>query len=130
MQLLGTKEIKVMSITCRDSDRRLPPTRAGIDAMKRTLEETGQQTAIAVYMFMRGRYQVIAGATRVHAAAELGWNKIRADIWGGSAEDHGIHERTENAVRRVLTDKQTADMRAEIKELQRQKLERELATVG
>jgi len=122
MQCEQTRGIRVMQVSCDDTDRVLPPTRTAIEAMKESLRQSGQISEISVHPVTRNSYRVIAGATRLRAAAELGWKTIRASIWSGSAIDFQIHELTENVERRELTGKQRRDMRGKIKELQRQRL--------
>lgn len=117
-----TKQIKVLQISCRDSDRHLPPQRSAIEAMKKSLEAVGQVTPISVYPITRNTYRVITGATRFRAAAELRWKTISASIWSGSVIDFQLHELVENVDRRELTGKQRREMRMKIKQLQAEKL--------
>jgi hypothetical protein len=117
-----TKDIPVLQVSCSDAERYLPPARSAVDAMKNTLEQNGQVNPIGVYPITRNSYRLISGATRFRAASELGWQKIRASIWTGTAVDFEIHELAENADRSGLTSQQRREMRAKIKELQRQQL--------
>jgi ParB-like chromosome segregation protein Spo0J len=115
-----TKDIRVLSVSCSDDQRYLPPTSAAIEAMKESLKAHGQINPIGVYPITSNTYRLISGATRFRAASEMGWRTIRASIWSGSAVDYQIHELTENIDRRELDAKQRREMRAKIKELQRQ----------
>jgi hypothetical protein len=117
-----TKQIKVLQISCRDSDRHLPPQRKAIEEMKKSLAAVGQVTPISVYPITRNTYRVITGATRFRAAAELRWKTISASIWSGSVTDFQLHELVENVERRELTGPQRREMRMKIKQLQAEKL--------
>jgi ParB-like nuclease family protein len=130
MQCEGTKDIKVLQISCSDADRELPPLRAAIEAMKKSLQTTGQISPIGVHPVTRNTYRVIVGATRFRAASELGWTTIRASIWNGSANDFLIHQLAENVERRDLSAEQRRNMRAKIRELQRQQVANVKAAKG
>lgn len=119
MQCERTKDISVLEVSYNDSDRHLPPTRAAIDAMKKSLEAHGQIHPISVYPITTNSYRLIAGATRFRAASELHWETIRASIWMGKADEFEMHELVENVDRREVPGEQRRKMRARIKELQK-----------
>lgn len=122
MQHEKTKEVKVVQISCSDSDRHLPPSRKAIDTIKKSLEENGQINPISVYPVTHNSYRVIAGATRFRAASELGWQMIRVSVWSGSTIDFQLHELIENLDRRELSGAQRKEMRYKIKHLQKDRL--------
>jgi hypothetical protein len=122
MQCERTIDIKVHSVSCSDEDRHLPPTKEAIEAMKESLTAHGQILPIGVYPVARNSYRLIVGATRFRAASELGWENIRASIWIGTTLEFQLYELVENVNRRELTGKQRREMRAKIKDLQRQRL--------
>ena len=117
-----TKDINVMAISYSESDRYLKPTRAAIDAMKKSLAMDGQINPISLYPVTLNKYRLIAGATRFVAAMELGWKTIRASVFSGSAIDFQIYELIENVERRELGKEQRADMKARIRQLQSERL--------
>lgn len=117
-----TKDINVMAISYSESDRYLKPTRAAIDAMKKSLAMDGQINPISLYPVTLNKYRLIAGATRFVAAMELGWKTIRASVFSGSAIDFQIYELIENVERRELGKEQRADMKTRIRQLQSERL--------
>src|SRR5262245_18669758 len=122
MRAVVTRDIKVLNVSCNDGDRHLKPTSTAIEAMMKSLREVGQINPISVYQIVRGHFRLIAGATRFRAASALKWDNIRATIWSGSALDYLIHELVENVDRRELTGDQRREMKAKIKELQRERM--------
>lgn len=122
MRQVATRDIRVLNVACNDDERHLKPTQAAIEGMMKSLQEYGQIHPISVYQIVRGQYRLIAGATRFRAASALKWEFISATIWSGSAVEYKIHELAENVDRRELTGAQRRDMKARLKELQRERL--------
>src|SRR5262245_33896844 len=122
MRRVATREIKVLHVACGDGDRYLKPRPDAIEAMKKSLQEHGQINPISVYQIVRGKFRLIAGATRFRAASALHSNTILTIIWSGSNLDYIIHELTENADRRELTGLQRREIKTKIRELQRERL--------
>jgi ParB-like nuclease domain len=122
MQYERTKDIKVLQISCSDSERYLPPEPIAVETMKKLLRDLGQIHPISVYPITRNSYRLISGATRFRAAVALQWKTIRASIWTGSAIDFEIHELAENVGRHELSAAKRKEMRAKIKELQARQL--------
>jgi ParB/RepB/Spo0J family partition protein len=125
-----TKDIKTLQVSCSDKERHLPPERAAVEAMKKSLRENGQINPIGVYPITHNTYRLISGATRFRAASEMGWETIRASIWSGSAIEFELHELIENVDRRSLTNNQRREMREKIKALQHQMLADVIASKG
>jgi hypothetical protein len=122
MRRVATREIKVLHVACGDGDRYLKPTPEAVEAMKKSLQEHGQINPISVYQIVRGKYRLIAGATRFRAASALHWDTILATIWSGSSLDFKIHELIENVDRRELAASQRREIKVKIKELQRERM--------
>lgn len=103
-------------------DRIIPPTKARIDAMARSLSgPLGQLVPILIAKHLYSSWRVVTGATRLAAATQLGWKQIEATIIGADnsfeyqlieiAENLHRHDLSEGE-RSVLEQKQ-ADLSAE-----------------
>jgi len=116
-----TKEIDALSVHI--GERRLHPTQDDVAKMMKSIEAFGQIHPIRVYPITSKTYQLISGATRLQAFIKLGEKKILATVCvGDSSLDYEIEERVENVERRGLSVDQRRELRAEIKELQKQAL--------
>jgi ParB-like chromosome segregation protein Spo0J len=113
-------------------DRIMPPTKARIDAMAKSLSSPlGQLLAILVTKYLHSAWRVVCGATRLQAAKELGWKEINATIISaGNETEYQLIEIAENLDRHNLSKAECARLKSKNKELRAQRLEqfkRELA---
>jgi hypothetical protein len=96
-------------------NRILYPSKARIAAMAKGLTDLGQLYPILITKHLRA-WRVVAGATRLLAAKELGWDQIETIIIGADNEyDYRLIEIEENLNRNDLT----ASERKRLKELNR-----------
>jgi hypothetical protein len=106
-------------------ERILPPTPERIEAMKKSLAEHRKLLTPALVRKAPTGFQMIAGATRLLAARELGWKEIEATII--EADDEATYELleiVENVDRHDLTADERTKLRAREKQLRAQRLAR------
>jgi len=113
-------------------DRIIYPTKARIDAMAKSLSgPLGQLQPILVTKYLHSAWKVVAGATRLLAAKDLGWKQIRATIISADNDiEYQLIEIAENLDRHDLSDGERTRLKNKNKELRAQQLEefeRELA---
>jgi ParB-like chromosome segregation protein Spo0J len=115
-----TIDVKIMDIGILD--RILKPTQERIDAMANALGERGQLTPILITKD-EVPWRIVAGATRLLAAYDLGWPTIRATVVSGSEQELLLIEIDENLQRHNLSDDELALLKAKRKELRGERLE-------
>lgn len=125
MQREPEKEIAVMLI--ETGNRFLPVSDKDRAAMAKSLDEYGLQVPISVRRVTSEDYRVIAGATRLLAARDLGWSKIRAVVVSGTADELLEHELVENVDRKNLTAAQRKAVQKKLRELRRERVAAEKA---
>ena len=116
-----TKMIDVASI--RIGDRILKPNKAQIAAMAKSLKsDLGQLNPILITKHLLA-WRVVAGATRLMAAQELGWDQIEATIIGADNEfEYKLIEIAENFDRHDLSEAERKRLKDTDKELRAQRL--------
>jgi hypothetical protein len=127
---LDTRNVSVGNVHILE--RVLFPTKARIDAMAKSLSGSlGQLQPILVTKHLHSAWRVVAGATRLLAAKQLGWKHIRATIISANNDiEYQLIEIAENLDRHDLSDNERARLKKKDKELRAQKiaeLEAELA---
>lgn len=69
-------------------NRLRPVSRAGVEALLASIAETGvMKDAIHIRKHHSGELRLIAGAHRLAAATELGWEDIEAKVWADVTDD-------------------------------------------
>lgn len=87
--LLQQTRAKTSEIVVRDRLR--PVSAAGVAALISSIEETGvMKDAIHLRKKKDGRLYLVAGAHRLAAALELGWDEIEAKIWAEVTDDWAL----------------------------------------
>ena len=115
----ATNNVRVDAI--QTINRILPTTPERIIAMANALGERGQLTPILVTKHGK-EWRVVAGATRLGAAVELGWEYIKATIVSGTEQELQLMEIEENLDRADWTDTERALLKAKHKELRAARL--------
>ena len=117
-----TKMIDVTSI--KIEERILKPTKARVAAMAKSLSsDLGQLYPILITKHLRC-WRVVAGATRLMAARELGWDQIEATIIGADNEyEYKLIEIAENLERDDLSDVERKRLKDKERELRAQRIE-------
>jgi ParB/RepB/Spo0J family partition protein len=119
LRLKETKYINTLSVHV--AERYLSPTDNQITELKKDIEEKGQRVPILVHRILRNTYRLVAGATRLQAMVQLGEKKIYATICHADSDtEYQIAELDENVMRRDLTAEQRSEMKAKMRELQKQ----------
>ena len=113
-------------------DRVLMPTKARIEAMVKSLSgPLGQLQPVLVTKHLHSAWKVVAGATRLLAAKELGWKQIKATIISADNDiEYQLIEIAENLDRHDLSKAERARLKNKNGELRAERLEefeRELA---
>src|ERR1700687_3380346 len=103
-QKIGNQMISVNSI--KVVDRIIMPTQARIDALaKRLSGPLGQIVPIIVTKYLVDSWKVVAGATRLAAAKQLGWSEIEVEIINADNDfEYQLIEIDENLGRHDLDD--------------------------
>jgi ParB-like chromosome segregation protein Spo0J len=116
-----TKMIDVTSI--KIEERILKPNKARIAAMAKSLKsDLGQLNPILITKHLLA-WRVVAGATRLMAAQELGWDQIEATIIGADNEfEYKLIEIAENFDRHDLSEAERKRLKDTDKELRAQRL--------
>jgi ParB-like chromosome segregation protein Spo0J len=120
---LDTKMVTVDNIHVED--RIIYPSQKRIDAMAKSLSgEMGQINAVLITKHLHSSWKVVAGATRVLAAEQLGWKQIEATIIGADNNfEYQLIEVAENLHRHDLSDNE----RAKLKKIENDLLEKRIA---
>ncbi|HMF48268.1 MAG TPA: ParB N-terminal domain-containing protein [Candidatus Saccharimonadales bacterium] len=94
-------------------DRIMHPTQKRIDAMARSLSgPMGQISSVLIAKHLYSSWKVVAGATRVLAADQLGWKQIEATIIGADNDfEYGLIEVAENLHRHDLSENERAKLK-------------------
>lgn len=122
LQYKESKDIKCLSIAVKD--RYLQPTDKNIKNLMKSLTDVGQLQPISVSPITMNSYRLIAGATRLEAALNLGWKTIRAQIcYCDHPNEFKIAELAENLDRKDLSGAQRVAMRKKREEYQREMVE-------
>lgn len=105
-------------------DRLIYPTKARIDAMMKSLSgPLGQIDPILIAKHNFSSLRVVAGATRLLAAKELGWKQIEATmIAADNSFEYQLIEIEENLARHDLSETERAKMKDVKKELQAKRI--------
>lgn len=105
--------------------RILPPTKARVDAMAKSLSgPLGQLQPILVTKYLHSAWKVVAGATRLLAAKQLGWKEISATIISADNDiEYALIEIAENLDRHDLSATERTRLKKKEKELRQQRLE-------
>jgi ParB-like chromosome segregation protein Spo0J len=105
-------------------DRIILPTQARIDAIAKSLAERGQIAPILIRSLDDGtQWAVVVGATRLAAAAQLGWPEIAAVVIEANNEpEYQLIEIAENLDRYDLTETERKKLKAKAKKLRAKQL--------
>lgn len=105
-------------------ERILTPSEARITAMAKSLSsDLGQLYPILISKHVTDSWRVVAGATRLLAAQQLGWNKIEATIIGADNEyEYKLIEIAENLERHDLTEIERKLLKDKERELRAERL--------
>ncbi|PZW46862.1 ParB family chromosome partitioning protein [Humitalea rosea] len=98
--------MNVLSIPLADieiGERLRPINPAFVELVAASMAERGQDTPIRVTAQPNGKYTLIAGAHRVVAALQLGWNTINAIPFEGDEHAAKLLEIDENLMRQELS---------------------------
>jgi ParB-like chromosome segregation protein Spo0J len=117
----ATNNVRVDAIQA--INRILPPTQERVDSMSHALGTRGQFTPILITKQGEKGWRVVAGATRLAAAADLGWEYIKATIVAGDERQLQLMEIEENTERHDLTADERALLKAKERELREERLE-------
>jgi len=118
---MGTRMVSIPYVVV--ADRIIPPTKARIDVMAERLRERGQLVPILVWKGLGDRWMLVAGATRLAAAKQLGWEEIEATVIAADNEyEYGLIEIAENLDRHDLSESERKQLKAEDKKLRTQRL--------
>jgi ParB-like chromosome segregation protein Spo0J len=105
------------------TNRIIPPTKARVDVMAKRLQERGQLVPILIRKTLASQCRLVAGATRLAAAKQLGWDEIEAKIISADNEfEYGLIEIAENLDRHDLGVSEREKLKAKAKELRAQRL--------
>lgn len=116
----GVRTVPVGNV--RIQERVITPTKARIDAMAKSLSEHGQLCPIIIAKHLNTAWKVVAGATRLLAAQQLGWEQIDAKVISApTVFDLAIVEITENLARYDLSDSERACLKKKMRELREQR---------
>ncbi len=84
--LMRQSRIAVEDVVVRDRLRPVSP--AGVEALRASIAEVGvMKDAIHVRKLRDGELRLLAGAHRLAAAVEMGWEEIEAKVWTDVTDD-------------------------------------------
>jgi ClpX C4-type zinc finger/ParB-like nuclease domain len=119
---LDTKMVNVDNIHVED--RIMHPSQKRIDAVAKALSNEGQFNPVLITKHLHSSWKVVAGATRVLAAEQLGWKQIEATIIGADNNfEYQLIEVAENLHRHDLSDNE----REKLKKVESDLFEKRLA---
>ena len=119
---MGTRTVSVNNVHIKE--RILPPTKTRVDAMAKSLSGSlGQLQPILVTKYLHSAWKVVAGATRLLAAKQLGWKEIEATIISADNDiEYQLIEIAENLDRHDLTQRERSQLGNKEKKLRAQQI--------